>query len=80
MIGHDRCRFEALIQSYDLYSSEQFSKIKPLKNLLEENTAYRLGDEALNNTSASAFNTKGGGGEAIMMAPALVEAKATTKK
>ena len=38
-----RCRLEALIQSYDLYNSEQFSAIKPIKDLLETSgNMYRL--------------------------------------
>jgi len=41
----ERLRFESLIQSYDLYSSEQFQNIKPIKSLLESNNDYRLGDD-----------------------------------
>ena len=78
VIGHDRCRFEALIQSYDLYSSEDFSKIKPLKHLLEENTAYRLGDEK---ATAADYNThKGMADTGVTMAPVLIDAKPVSTK
>ena len=77
VIGHDRCRFEALIQSYDLYSSEDFSKIKPLKNLLEENNAYRLGDEK----ALAGYNTdKGNADTGVTTAPALINAKPSNSK
>lgn len=41
--NNERLRFEALIQSYDLFNSEHFQSIKPVKNLLEAtNNKYRL--------------------------------------
>ena len=49
MDNNQSLRFEALIQSYDLYNSEQFSSIKPIKDLLESSSnLYRLCHEGKN--------------------------------
>ena len=48
-----------MIQSYDLYSSEQFRNVRTIKTLLENNSTFKLGDDIQDKTTIEAYNTKG---------------------
>ena len=42
MNNDDRCRFEALIQSFDILSADQFKGAKEMKEIILKDPSYTL--------------------------------------